>query len=647
MKIEQKGKQMIRITDPFWKKRLEVIRDHVIPYQWEALNDQIPDTDPSHAIENFRIAAGEAEGEFFGMVFQDSDVAKWIEAVAFSLETEPNEQFEQIIDEVVALLGRAQDESGYLNTYYQVKEPTKRWTNLRDNHELYCAGHLVEAAVAYYKATGKKQFLNIMCKYTDYINSVFGPEEYKRKGYPGHQEIELALVKLYEVTGNERYLNLSKYFIDERGKQPNYFDIEKKERNDTKPFWFNNDYAYHQAHLPVREQKEAVGHAVRAVYMYSAMADLAEKTKDESLKRACEALWENVTQKQMYITAGIGSMVFGEAFSFDYDLPNDLSYTETCASIGLVFWAKRMLNLEVNRKYADVMETALYNGTISGMDLDGKKFFYVNPLEVQPEASYKRNDKKHIKPVRQKWFGCACCPPNIARLIASIGHYIYSQKGKELYVHLYMGHDTTVEIEGQSVGVSQKTNYPWDGNITLNVSPHSQQEFTLALRIPGWTKSAIVKINGEMVDYQPLMKNGYVYLNRVWSEHDEVELSFPMVIERIQANPLVRNNNGKVALKRGPVVYCLEEIDNGRNLSSIFLPRNQELKAAFKDDFLDGVVVITGKAEKIQEKNWENQLYRPVEEQAHENSINIKAIPYFAWCNREPGEMLVWINEKR
>ncbi|MBO1514566.1 glycoside hydrolase family 127 protein [Metabacillus bambusae] len=645
MKIEQKGKSNVKITDSFWKKRLEIIREHVIPYQWEALNDRIPDTAPSHAIENFRLAAGEAEGEFFGMVFQDSDVAKWIEAVAFSLENEPNEELEQIVDEVVALLGRAQDENGYLNTYYQVKEPKNRWTNVRDNHELYCAGHLIEAAVAYYHATGKRQFLDIMCQYADHIASVFGPEENKLKGYPGHQEIELALVKLFDVTANENYLNLSKYFIDERGKQPHYFDLEKKERNEKKPFWFNDDYAYHQAHKPVREQKEAVGHAVRAVYMYTAMADLASKTNDESLKKACETLWENVTQKQMYITAGIGSMVFGEAFSFDYDLPNDLSYTETCASIGLVFWAKRMLNLEVNRKYSDVLETALYNGTISGMDLDGKKFFYVNPLEVQPEASEKRNDKKHIKPVRQKWFGCACCPPNIARLVASIGHYIYTQNQNELFVHLYMGHETQIEIAGNQVGIVQKTNYPWDGKISINISPESEQQFTIALRIPGWSKGAVVKVNGEIVDHEPLMKNGYVYINRNWSENDQIELALQMVIERIQANPLVRNNNGKVALQRGPIVYCLEEVDNGKSLPSIFLPRNAELTAKFEEDLLEGIVVISGQAERMEDAGWENKLYRPVEE--HTRKVEIKAVPYYAWCNRQPGEMIVWVNEKR
>src|SRR5690606_21768919 len=310
--IVEKAKNSVKISDKFWRHYQEVVREQVIPYQWEALNDRLPNTAPSHAIENFRIAAGEAEGEFYGMVFQDSDVAKWLEAVAFSIETKQNPELEKTADEVIDLLGRAQGEDGYLNTYYTVKEPEKRWTNVRDNHELYCAGHLIEAAVAYYRATGKDKFLNIMIKYADYIDTVFGPEEDKIKGYPGHQEIELALVKLYDVTGNKKYLNLSKFFIDERGKQPHYFDIEKEKRNDTNPFWFNNNYAYHQAHKPVREQKEAVGHAVRAVYMYTAMADLAAKTNDPELKKVCETLWENVTRKQMYITGGIGSMVFGE-----------------------------------------------------------------------------------------------------------------------------------------------------------------------------------------------------------------------------------------------------------------------------------------------------------------------------------------------
>lgn len=645
-KVEEIATNKVKINDRFWGRYLEVVRNHVIPYQWDALNDRLPDTSPSHAIENFRIAAGESSGEYYGMVFQDSDIAKWLEAVAYSLENEPNEELEKTADEVIALLGRAQDENGYLNTYYTVKEPNNRWTNIRDNHELYCAGHLIEAAVAYYQATGKKQFLDIMCKYADHIDSVFGPEEDKLKGYPGHQEIELALVKLYDVTGQEKYLNLSKYFIDERGKQPHYFDIEKEKRKETKPFWFNDDYAYHQAHKPVREQKEAVGHAVRATYMYTAMTDLALKTKDESLKKACEELWNNVTQKQMYVTAGIGSMEFGESFSFNYDLPNDLSYTETCASIALVFWANRMLQLEANNKYADVMELALYNGTISGMDLDGKKFFYVNPLEVLPEASDKRKDKKHVKSVRQKWFGCACCPPNLARLIASIGHYIYSQKEKELFVHLYMGSETTIQIANNPVKLVQQTNYPWDGNVSMIVSPEKEETFTMALRIPGWAKGTVVKLNGEIVDHFPLMKNGcYVYIDRRWKENDHIELSFPMVAELIQSNPQVRHNVGKVAIQRGPVVYCLEQVDNGENLHGIILPRDAEFKAEYDPELLEGVVSITGEAERLDQSNWNSELYRPVEDST--TKVQLKAIPYYAWCNREPGEMIVWVNEKR
>ncbi|WP_031538807.1 glycoside hydrolase family 127 protein [Bacillus sp. MB2021] len=644
-KVEEIATNKVKINDRFWGRYLEVVRNHVIPYQWDALNDRLPDTSPSHAIENFRIAAGESSGEYYGMVFQDSDIAKWLEAVAYSLENEPNEELEKTADEVIALLGRAQDENGYLNTYYTVREPNNRWTNIRDNHELYCAGHLIEAAVAYYQATGKKQFLDIMCKYADHIDSVFGPEEDKLKGYPGHQEIELALVKLYDVTGQEKYLNLSKYFIDERGKQPHYFDIEKEKRKETKPFWFNDDYAYHQAHKPVREQKEAVGHAVRATYMYTAMTDLALKKKDESLKKACEELWNNVTQKQMYVTAGIGSMEFGESFSFNYDLPNDLSYTETCASIALVFWANRMLQLEANNKYADVMELALYNGTISGMDLDGKKFFYVNPLEVLPEASDKRKDKKHVKSVRQKWFGCACCPPNLARLIASIGHYIYSQKEKELFVHLYMGSETNIQIAKNQVKLVQQTNYPWDGNVSMIVSPEKEETFTMALRIPGWAKGTVVMLNGEIVDHFPLMKNGYVYINRRWKENDHIELSLPMVAERIQSNPQVRHNVGKVAIQRGPVVYCLEQVDNGENLHGIILPRDAELKAEYDPELLEGVVSITGEAERLDQSNWNSELYRTVEDST--TKVQLKAIPYYAWCNREPGEMIVWVNEKR
>ncbi|MBS4219269.1 glycoside hydrolase family 127 protein [Bacillus sp. FJAT-49711] len=630
-----------KVTDTFWCRYMDVVRDEVIPYQWEALNDRVEGAAKSHAIENIRIAAGEAEGEYHGFVFQDSDVAKWLEAVAYSLATDPNPELEKTADQLIELLGRAQQEDGYLNTYFTVKEPDARWTNLRDQHELYCAGHMIEAAVAYYEATGKRELLNIMCRFADYIDSVFGEEEGKIQGYDGHQEIELALVKLYEVTGNEKYLKLSSFFIDERGKQPHFFDKESEARGDTNPFWYFGSYKYSQSHLPVRDQKEAVGHSVRAMYMYAAMADLAVKTGDDTLKETCKTLWDNVTNKQMYITAGIGSSEFGEAFSFDYDLPNDLSYTETCASIGLVFWARRMLNLEVNSSYADVMERALYNGTISGMHLDGKKFFYVNPLEVWPEAC-SRHEKRHVKPERQKWFNCACCPPNLARLIASIGQYIYTERNDEIFVNLYMSNDASFDINGKKVNIIQKTEYPWDGTVSIAISPEEAAEFTVALRIPDWCRKAHLKVNGENIAIENTV-NGYVYLKRNWNKDDQIELLFDMPVERVKSHPRVRENAGKTALQRGPIVYCLEEVDNGSNLPNIFLSQNARLEAHFDQELLGGIVVIQAEASRLKESDWGQVLYKPAKEiyQSH----TLTAVPYFAWCNREPGEMLVWVNE--
>lgn len=645
--VLSKNIKRVKITDHFWRKRIDIIRDEVIPYQWEALNDRIPDAPASHAMKNFKIAAGEESGEFFGFVFQDSDVGKWLEAVAYSLENDPDPELEKTADEVIELIGRAQQDDGYLNTYFTIKEPQLKWRNLRDKHEMYVAGHMMEAAVAYFEVTGKRKLLDIMCRFADHIDEMFGKEENKLRGYDGHQEIELALVKLYKATGNERYLQLSKYFIDERGQQPHYFDLEKKARNDDKEFWWHDeygDYSYHQAHLPVRDQKEAIGHAVRAMYMYTAMADLAIETGDHTLKEACERLWENVTNRQMYITGGVGSQDFGEAFSFDYDLPNDTCYTETCASIGLVFWAKRMLGIEKNGKYADVMERALYNGTISGMDLDGKKFFYVNPLEVWPKANEKRQDKTHVKPVRQKWYSCACCPPNLARLIASIGQYVYSVDSNQLFVHLYMGNESELDIAGQKVQIIQETNYPWDGNVQITLSPENEREFTVAVRIPGWCKLAALKVNNELVDIDCCTKNGYAYITRTWKKGDKIVLVLPMPVERVRANPKVRENVGKVSLQRGPIVYCLEEVDNGANLPNILLPKDSELEVTFQEELLGGISVITAKAERIDDQAWVNELYMTYEKDT--KSITLKAIPYYAWCNRQPGEMLVWIMEK-
>ncbi len=420
----------IRVEDPFWKNEMELVRKEVIPYQWNALNDRVEGAEPSFAVRNFKIAADitakrkalgagykekiwptdvfslkpedpeHPEDRFYGFLFQDSDFSKWIEAVGYSLTQHPDPELEKTADGIIDVVCAAQQPNGYLDTYYIINDMSKIFTNLKDHHELYCFGHLTEGAVAYYKATGKDKLLKAAERFADFIDSKFGPEEGKLKGYPGHEIAEMALVRLYEVTGKDRYLKLSSYFIDERGKKPYYFDAEHPD--EAKRHGDRERYQYYQAHRPVREQDEAVGHAVRAAYLYSGMADVARLTGDESLKAACERLWDNIVNKKMYITGGIGGTSHGEAFSFEYDLPNDLAYSETCAAIGLVFFARRMLQMDVDGRYADVMERALYNTVLSGMALDGKSFFYVNPLEVVPEACHKDERKAHVKPVRQK-----------------------------------------------------------------------------------------------------------------------------------------------------------------------------------------------------------------------------------------------------
>lgn len=660
------------INDTFWSGYCDLVRNVVIPYQRDALNDRIEDADPSRAIRNLRIAAGEEQGEFYGMNFQDSDVAKWLEAVAYSLETHPDPVLEKEADEVIDLIGRVQQPDGYLNSYYIITGLDKRWTNLNECHELYCAGHLIEAAVAYYEATGKRKLLDIGCRFADHIDTVFGPEEGKKKGYPGHQEIELALLKLYRLTQNERYLKLAKYLLDERGREPFYFDIEWERRGRTS-YWTGTvcnapslNKEYNQSHLPIREQTKATGHSVRAVYMYTAMADMAAETGDEQLLEACRRLWKNIVSERMYITGGIGSQVHGEAFSFDYDLPNDTTYAETCAAIGLVFFADRMLKAEPKGEYADVLERALYNGVISGMSLDGRRFFYVNPLEVDPDACKYNGNFRHVKPTRQKWFGCACCPPNIARLLASLGHYIYDVKDDTIYTHLYIGSEANLEVDGARVGITQRTDYPWDGKITFILHPEEAREFGLAVRIPGWCKNAVIKINSRKIniadisgyantadktdktdnaDTTAIMSDGYVIIRRLWETGDKLELELEMVPTRLRANPRVRADIGKAAIQCGPIVYCLEEADNGSNLHCLVLPKDASLKTSFREDMLGGINVITAEGKRINEDAWGSDLYMADAPLEYE-PVSLTFIPYYAWANRQVGEMTVWVREK-
>ena len=635
--------RQVRIQDRFWKPRQNLVRDVMLPYQYAVMNDEVPGAEPSHALENFRIAAGLAQGEFYGMVFQDSDVYKWLEAAAYILAKEDHPELEKTADQVIDLIAAAQQPDGYLNTYFTVAEPEGRWRNLREEHELYCAGHLIEAAVAYYEATGKGKVLDVACRFADYISQIFGTEQGQKRGYPGHEGLELALVKLYRVTDNRKYLELSKYFVDERGRQPHYFEQEAIARGDRHVTTHGGrwDSRYNQSHLPVREQKEAVGHAVRAMYLYAALADLARYTRDESLHKICEALWEDVVNRKMYITGGIGSSSYGEAFTIPYDLPNDTSYTETCAAIGLVFWASRMLNLDPNGAYADVMETALYNGVLSGMALDGKSFFYVNPLEVWPAAAEHRYDQRHVKTTRQGWFRCACCPPNLARLLASLEQNIFSYHEDSIYLHLYMSSVLNIAGEADGISIEVATGYPWDGQVELTVDVAQPREFTLALRIPGWCQTPSATVNGEQLELAAIMDRGYATVNRLWQSGDKITLDFPMPVIRLAAHPQVRENAGRVALQRGPLVYCLEEADNGPVLTDIVLPLEPEFQTTFDPELLGGVVTI--EAEAYRSADDDQRLYRPFS--AALRKVRIKAIPYYAWNNRGVGEMLVWIRQ--
>ena len=619
-------------------ERAKVVREKMIPYQWEALHDRVPGAEPSYAIENLRIAAGEKSGKYRGMVFQDSDVAKWLEAVAYRLASYPDPEWEAKADQVIDLVARAQQPDGYLNSYYTIVEPENRWTNLAENHELYCAGHLIEAAVAYYEATGKDKLLNVVCKMVDHIDSVFGSEHGKKRGYPGHEEIELALIRLYRITRDRRHLNLARFFVEERGQTPHYFELEAKERGESVfRHWGMWTYQYSQSHIPLREQRTPEGHAVRAMYLFIAAADLAVETGDEELFRVCETLWDNTVNRRMYITGAIGSQEYGEGFTVDYDLPSDTAYAETCAAIGLFLFGQRMLQASPHRKYADIMERTLYNGIISGMSLEGDRFFYVNPLEVTPALNEVRRDHRHVVSTRQDWFGCACCPPNLARLLASVNQYIYSQSHGDVYVHLFADSKTEFSVGQTRVELDQKTQYPWEEQVRFTLAMNSSCNFRLLVRIPGWCKEPQVRVNGKVVEVKT-PSNGYMVLARTWQDGDCVQLELPMPVELVYAHPRVRETIGRVALQRGPVVYCLEEVDNGPNLPALVLGESPEFRVK-KDPTLD-VPVILAKGYRLQEQEnlYTTQRAMPV-------PADIRAVPYYIWDNRAPGEMLVWMND--
>ena len=627
----------VAMLPSFLKELMDKVADGMIPYQWQALNDSIPDAAPSYCIRNLRAAAGEIKAEHGGCVFQDSDLAKWIEAASYTLAWKPDKKLEEDIDEAVRLMEKAQLPDGYLNTYYQLTDITKRFTNLRDHHELYCAGHLLEAACAYYEVTGKRRFLDVMERYVDLIDMTFGPEEGKLPGYPGHEEIELALIKLYSVTHNEKHLRLAKFFIDQRGQTDAFFDEEAKRRG-SGVGWDRSVYSgnrYYQAYEPVRQQKRALGHAVRQLYLLSGMADVARETGDETLRKACTDMWKDVTRRQMYITGAVGQSAYGEAFTFDYDLPNDSVYGETCASIALFFFALRMLRLKPLGEYGDICDTVLYNGTISGMNDKGDRFFYVNPLECVPERSEKSQPHRHIRPNRQKWFGCACCPPNLARMIANLPACVFMHEKNTAYMNLFTSCTADIPLESGNAHLRCETRYPLDGRIVLRVED-SAPGFCLALRLPAWAKTYELTVNGKTTE--TVMDEGFLYLENL-TAGDEIVYDLHMPVQAVSAHPRVTQDAGLVAVRRGPVIYCLEEADNGKNLSAIAISR----QAAFACEERLGTVCVSASAKRTSEDGWdEYELYAADRAPVYED-VCARFIPYYLWNNRGEGEMRVWV----
>lgn len=633
----------VRFERGFLAERARLVRDVVIPYQWDALNDRVPGAERSGTVSNFQIAAGEKSGEFYGLWFQDSDLAKWLEAASYRLATHPDAALEAELDGIIATIAKAQQPDGYLDTFIQLKAPDQRWTRLYEWHELYIAGHFIEAGVAHFEATGKRTLLDVVCKLADMVDREFGPGEGQRRGYPGHEEIELALVRLARATGERRYVRLAAFFINQRGTAPNYFDDEvlRLKLEKLPVYFYRGRWAYLQANKPVRDEPEPVGHSVRAMYLYSAMADLARELNDDSLRSACQTVWRNLCDYHTYVTGAIGSEWMGEQFSIRYDLPNDRAYAESCAGIGLVFFARRMLDLELKGEYADVMERTLFNNVLAGMALDGKTFFYVNPLEVRPEEARHRYDQHYVKTSRVPWFGCACCPPNIARTLTSLGAYTHSVQADGLAMHLYTDCALEADVAGAKVKLAVATDYPWDGRVKVTVNPAAPARFTLRLRLPGWCTQPAASLNGAAVDLAAHRCDGYLHLGREWRAGDVVELDFPMSVQRLRAHPHVSYDVGCVALQRGPLVFCVEQADNGEHLSLLRLPKTAELAARFDPALLGGCVVIEAPAERLQPATQE--LYSTAEPAVA--PAQLKAVPYCLWNNRGEGEMRVWIRE--
>lgn len=631
----------IKITDPLFGHYVDMVSSKLIPYQWEILNDRIPGIEKSYCVANFKIAAGELAEERRGAVFCDTDAYKWLETLAYCLESGRARDYEQTADEFIDLIGRAQQEDGYLNTYFSVLHPDKKWSNLSEGHELYSGGHLIEAAVAYYKATGKEKLLNIARRFSDLICSVFGTGEGQNRGYPGHQEIELALVKLGRLTGEKKYIDQALHFLTVRGGSPNYFLEEIKGRNGELIFPEFRDYdtKYSQSHLPPAEQISAEGHAVRAMYMYSAMADIAKEYNDVVFRNACKVLWNNITSKRMYITGGIGSSGQLERFTADYDLPNESMYCESCASVGLAMFGQRMTELTGDASYYETVERALCNTVLAGIAVAGDRYFYVNPLEVQPEKCLNNTSMEHVKPVRQPWFACACCPPNIARTLASIGQYIYAQDEKSLYINQFISSEIETEVQQAKIRVILDADV-LAGRIHVTVCSDKPKTFTMRIRIPDYFREPHFVLEGR--DISPVIENGYAVLAVSRAGKQQLAIMGNVTPEWIAANSKVRADAGKIALQYGPYVYCLEETDNGKELFNLYVSPDEKIEKDVPAPGLPGEIPTLGfNARRIQ-SGVEEKLYGTP---AFSTQIcRLRAIPYGLWCNRTPGEMLVWMN---
>lgn len=620
----------------FWGSRIDAVASNTADILYDrcveaGMFDQI---DPDRPVPKLRIPFHRnkdgSQSTVTTQMFWDSDVAKVIETAAYALYRKPNAALEHKMDAIIDMFGKLQQPDGYLNSWFIRMQPGKRWTNTRDCHELYCAGHLMEAAVAYHQATGKSKLLDIMCRYADHIAETFGSGPGQKPGYPGHEEIELALVRLARETGTRAYLDLAKFFIDARGTEPHYYDQEALARGEKPGQHFTQfTYEYNQSHKPVREQKKVVGHAVRAMYLYSGMADIATEFGDDSLTEALEILWDDLTLKQMYVTGGIGPAASNEGFTDYYDLPNDTAYAETCASVGLAFWASRMLGRGPDGRYADIMERAIYNGALAGLSIDGTTFFYDNPLESRGQHH------------RWKWHYCPCCPPNISRLVASIGSYMYGVSDTGIAVHLYGESTAKLAVAGAEVTLAQTTNYPWDGRIEIGLSMVAPTRFALSLRIPSWCGNASLAINGTPVADVANPERGYVTIERDWQDGDVLVLDLPMSVRSLHANPNVRQDLGRMALMRGPLVYCLEGADNAENLDAIVVPHDHDDGEVCGIVEMEGAVAFDLKAFRELPEDWGDTLYRA--EPARRERVTIRFVPYHLWDNRSPGEMKVWV----